>query len=130
MNSLCQHYFDHNFLSRYYIEQTTGGATGGVIPSKPSFDIARVQPDSSYDKIKVTWKPNVGGGNPGSHFFVQHRKKGEPSFVDSPPVINEDTFEVAGLDPNAQYEIRVVSVDGDKNTESEVQYYNTADGGL
>jgi hypothetical protein len=116
-------------FSRYYIEQKTGGESGGTIPSKPSFDIARIQSDSSYDKIKVTWKPNVGG-NPGSHFYVQHRKKGEPKFSDSQHIINEDAYEVSGLDPNEQYEIRVVSVDGENNTPSEVQYYNTADGGL
>ena len=112
----------------YYVEQTTG-ASGSVIPDIPYFSIDRADSENGgYGKAKVTWKPNFTG-TPGSHFFVQHRKKGESQYLNSEPQINDDTIVVGSLEPNEEYEFRVVSVDGDLETASTSQFFDASGGG-
>lgn len=116
----------------YYIEGTTNavgafGADEHLSPDKPNFDYEIIPNESLHNKVKITWKPNVSGQNPGSHFYVQYRKKGESSFVNADPVINEEFSEVGGLEPDTDYEFRVVSVDGLKETPSENKLLRTSD---
>jgi neuronal cell adhesion molecule len=112
----------------YYIEQTTGLGGGGVVPDAPFFNIDRVPSENGLGKAKVTWIPNYSG-TPGSHFLVEYRKKGMPSFERTNPQINEDNVEISGLEPNEDYEFRVVSVDGVNETPSAIQSFETKDGG-
>ena len=112
----------------YYIEQTTG-ASGSVIPDVPLFNIDRAYSENGgYGKANVTWKPNYSG-TPGSHFFVQHRKKGESQYLNSEPQINDDTIVVGSLEPDEEYEFRVVSVDGELETASASQLFIPSGGG-
>jgi hypothetical protein len=67
--------------------------------------------------------------NPGSHFFVRYRKKGEPSFVNSHPTINEEYAEVGPLETDEAYEFQVVAVDGEYETPSPSVYVATSDNG-
>lgn len=78
--------------------------------------------------MKVKWQPNFSG-NPGSHFYAQYRKKGEPSWQNSDPQINEEFVEIKGLETGSPYEIRVVSVDGTEETESASQLIETSESG-
>lgn len=43
--------------------------------------------------------------------------------------ISDDTIEVGGLEPDEEYEFRVVSVDGNHETASAVQRFDTTGGG-
>ena len=111
------------FLS-YYIEQTTGlGVGGGGPPDTPFFIIEKVQSESQLGAAKVTWIPNLAG-TPGSHFIVEYRKQGEPSYLRTNPQINEDNVEISGLE-TANYEFRVISVDGENETPSVSQLFET-----
>lgn len=115
-----------NFFS-YYIEQTTGAA-GSVQPDKPAFNIQHSESENGFGKAKVQWRPNYGG-TPGSHFYVKYRKNGEPNFEKTEPQINDDTIVVGSLEPNQEYEFRVVSVDGEYEVESEPQKFDASGGG-
>lgn len=59
-------------------------------------------------------------GNPGSHFYVQYRKDMETQFLSSDEELNEDSIVVRGLEPDFTYDFRVVAVDGDQQTPSEI----------
>lgn len=111
----------------YYIEQTTAAA-GSAVPDVPYFNIERGNSENGYGKAKLVWQPNYSGV-PGSHFYVQYRKKGKPDFESSKAQISDDTIEVGGLDPDEEYEFRVVSVDGNYETPSAVQRFDTTGGG-
>ncbi|CRL00919.1 CLUMA_CG014272, isoform A [Clunio marinus] len=112
----------------YYIEQTTQ-ASAGDKPDKASFEIQKVPSDGAYDKVKINWRPNFAG-KPGSHFYVKYREVGQPKYESMDPVISEDFTEVGGLSGNADYEFRVVSVDGKEETESEAKLFSTSDSGV
>lgn len=99
-----------------------------AVPDKPSLYIERVQTDNGNGKAKVTWVPNVSG-TPGSHFYVEYRKVGKPSYEKTEPQTNLDNIEVGGLDPDTEYEFRVVSVDGTFETPSSPQRFDTSGGG-
>jgi neuronal cell adhesion molecule len=114
--------------SSYYIEQTTGSAAGGAIPDRPYFNIDTQPSENGFGKAKVTWIPNFSG-TPGSHFYVQYREKGAPSFTVMDAPINEDNVEISGLEPNQEYEFRVVSVDGQHETPSAIKGFDTNDSG-
>jgi neuronal cell adhesion molecule len=124
-----QHFqkFNLKISFSYYIEQTTG-AEGFVRPEKPNFNVEKVESENGYGKAKVHWKPNYAG-TPGSHFYVKYRKIGEPTFQTTPNKINDDTIEVPSLEPDEKYEIRVVSVDGNFETESASQTFYSSVGG-
>lgn len=116
------------FLFSYYIEQTTG-ANGSVVPDVPNFSIESFDPENDgYGKAKITWKP-VYDGNPGSHFYVQYRKKGEPKFLISEPETDNDTIIVGSLESHEEYEFQVVSVDGNLHTASASQFFDATGGG-
>lgn len=66
---------------------------------------------------------------PGSHFYVKYRVKNQANYLSSEPQINEDNIEIGGLEPNKEYEFRVVAVDGNFETPSAVQIFDTSDTG-
>lgn len=59
----------------------------------PYFGIDKANSDNGFGKARVTWRPNYAG-KPGSHFYVQYRKVGEPSYLPTDPQISEDHVEV------------------------------------
>lgn len=115
------------FTFSYYIEQTSATALSAK-PDVPNFGIDRAESENGFGKAKVIWRPNYAG-TPGSHFYVQYRKKGEPTFLKTEPQINEDHIIVGSLEPNEQYEFRVVSVDGDYDIPSAIQQFDASGGG-
>lgn len=115
-------------LYSYYIEQTTASTASAVAPDIPSFRIDPLQSENGFGKVKVTWEP-ILSGTPGSHFYVKYRIKGKPQFESTPPQINEDNIEIGGLDADREYEFRVVAVDGNFESPSAIQIFNTSGGG-
>lgn len=115
-------------FSSYYIEQTTASTASAVAPDVPYFKIDPLQSDNGFGKVKVTWEPNTAG-TPGSHFYVKYRIKHKPLFESTPPQINEDNIEIGGLEANQEYEFRVVAVDGNFETPSAIQVFDTSGGG-
>lgn len=73
----------------------------------------------------MTWYPNNDGGKPGSHFFVKYRMKGESQWLVSDPEIINDRTTIRGMQPDTNYEFRVVAVDGEHMTESGTQDVDT-----
>lgn len=84
----------------------------------PQFGWDRLPSDNGLANIQVTWYPNNDNGNPGSHFFVKYRLKGESQWLISDPEIINDRTTIRGLQPDMNYEFRAVSVDGVHMTES------------
>lgn len=102
----------------YYTECDTN-RQALIPPSRPKFKYIVMNPDSGYARIKVTWQPQIEG-NPGSHFYVQYKKTMDTQFLSSEEELNEDSIVIGGLDPEFTYDFRVVAVDGNHETPSEV----------
>ena len=90
-----------------------------MAPDAPTFTWTQLL-DNDMPVIKVTWLPNVDG-NPGSHFYVQYRRKGETIFEKSAEEFDEEFLVLRGFDTGQIYEMRVVSVDGDLSTASQIE---------
>ena len=111
----------------YYIERSTRNGNA-YPPDKPQFTWNQVEMENSMPALKITWHPNVDG-QPGSHFFVQFRRKGETIFEKSEDEFDENFLFLRGLEPNQLYEIRIVVVDGDFFTESHIEELEMYAGG-
>lgn len=95
------------------------------MPDQPYFAWEQEPNENGQADIKVIWQPNLEG-KPGSHFFVKYRVKGENQWLMTDPVLYENHHTVHGLDPDTNYEFRVVSVDGEFQTESLSQEVDTS----
>jgi hypothetical protein len=73
----------------------------------------------------VIWVPNVDNGKSGSHFFAKYRIKDHSEWITTDPELDHNFIDVRGLDPDAQYEFKVVAVDGEYMTESESKIVST-----
>merc|ERR1711884_519830 len=102
----------------YYTECDTN-RQAVIPPSRPKFKYIVMTPESGYARIKVTWQPQIEG-NPGSHFYVQYKKRSDTQFLSSEEELNLDSIVIGGLDPEYTYDFRVVAVDGVHETPSEV----------
>lgn len=102
----------------YYTECDTN-RQALIPPSRPKFKYVVLHPENGHARIKVTWQPQIEG-NPGSHFYVQYKKTMETQFLSSDEELNEDSIVVRGLEPDYTYDFRVVAVDGNHETPSEV----------
>lgn len=112
------------FAGSYFIEAKT--STGSPAPPDvPQFGWDRLPSDNGLANIEVKWYPNNDAGRPGSHFFVKYRLKGESQWLVSDPEITNDRTTIRSLEPDQNYEFRVVSVDGDYLTESGTQDVDT-----
>ena len=58
-----------------FIEKATRGEEE-IIPDPPHFSWAPKEDNEGNTFIRITWLPSFSSGKPGSHFFVQYRKKG------------------------------------------------------
>ncbi|CAG0904351.1 unnamed protein product, partial [Darwinula stevensoni] len=94
----------------YFIEVSTN-EDGESQPDPPTFTWEHLASDGGLASIRVYWIPNTDG-EPGSHFFIQYRKRGESIYLETEKEYYEDFIDMKGLDPGEVYEIRVVSVDG------------------
>ncbi|XP_049962681.1 neuroglian [Schistocerca serialis cubense] len=108
----------------YFLEQRTRGPAD-ITPGVPRFTWTRLPSDNGYASVRVNWVPDIADGRPGSHFFVKYRQKGETMFQETSREMNEDYLIVRGLIPGEIYEFVVVSVDGERQTESEPEEVET-----
>ncbi|KFB42062.1 AGAP000720-PA-like protein [Anopheles sinensis] len=106
-----------------HIERATSSGVG-MPPDVPNFSWANLPSDNGLANIKVIWQPALGG-KPGSHFFVKYRIKDESNWQTTDPELYENYHIVHGINPNHLYEFRVVSVDGEHQTESATQEVDT-----
>jgi len=78
------------YLHSYFIEQKTRTSQR---PDIPQFTWETVPVENGYSHVKITWLPNLNG-NPGSHFFVKYKLKGETIFLSTEPEFQSNTIEV------------------------------------
>lgn len=104
----------------FYVEKRTA-AESFAAPGVPRLGIGRLVPENGKVGIRVTWKPNVESGLPGSGFYVKYRRTGESFFQSTPISYSLDPIVVEGLTPGETYDIKVVSVDGSHHTESHTE---------
>lgn len=107
----------------YFIERKTQ-TVGETKPDIPLFTWSRLPTQNGLATIRVDWLVNPNG-KPGSHFFVKYRLHGEPMFQKTEEEINENYLEVPALQPNEEYEFKVVAVDGNNFAESAIQEVST-----
>ena len=93
-------------------------------PSMPDFYESRSYPLNGYVRVKITWQPHIEG-EPGSHFYVQYKKAMETQFLSTQEELNLDSITIGGLEPDTDYDFRVVAVDGNHETPSETKTINT-----
>ncbi|CAG0896608.1 unnamed protein product, partial [Cyprideis torosa] len=94
----------------YFIERSTNPA-GEAQPETPNFTWEHVHQDEGLAAVRIRWLPNMQG-TPGSHFYVQYRKRGETLYQRTEDELYEDFKVVDSLQPGEVYEFRVVAVDG------------------
>ncbi|KAG7203224.1 hypothetical protein KM043_010327 [Ampulex compressa] len=109
----------------YFIEQRTRVSQR---PDVPHFTWKTISKENGYSNVQVIWQPNLNG-NPGSHFFVKYKLKGETISLETDPEFQSNTIEVRGLQSGEVYVMSIVAVDGDYMTESESQEVETSSGG-
>lgn len=110
----------------YFIETKTNKKAESA-PDVPDLLWARLPDVGGKAGIRVTWVPAVEG-HPGSHFFVQYKKKGDTHWESTALEENQDTVTIHGLELGSLYELKVIAVDGDFHTASKIEEIET--GGL
>ncbi|KAL3268610.1 hypothetical protein HHI36_007716 [Cryptolaemus montrouzieri] len=70
-----------------------------------------------YVTTKITWIPDIDK-NPGSHFYVKYKMKEAPDYFTTEPELKNDFMFLRYFDACKNYEIIVVAVDGEFETES------------
>ena len=113
----------------YFIEETTRGDED-TIPDVPDLNYYRLPDDEGKSGVRVIWLPHIESDRPGSHFYVQYRRKGETQFESTPMEEENDFILVRGLEPSAIYEFRVVAVDGKHQTPSRLLEVNAGSLGI
>ncbi|XP_023211020.1 neuroglian-like [Centruroides sculpturatus] len=101
--------------------------TGGLAPDVPDLVWSRLPDVGGKAGIRVTWVPAVDG-HPGSHFFVQYKKKGDTQWESTAIEENQDSVTIHGLELGSLYELKVIAVDGGFQTASKIEEIET--GGL
>lgn len=69
-----------------------------------------------YVTTRIIWIPDIG--NPGSHFYVKYKVKGALDYVVTEPEFRNDFMLLKQFDACQNYDIIVVSVDDEFETES------------
>lgn len=72
---------------RYFIERNTK-PLGYHKPGVPKFEWEPIR-DTKAASVRVHWIPSEDG-KPGSHFYVKYKKRGETTYLKTPPEKNED----------------------------------------
>lgn len=109
----------------FYIEDTTKTSRK---PDVPIFRWENVPNDNRYATVRIIWLPNRYG-YPGSHFFVTYRAYHHPHQLQTDPQFQSDEVDIQGLQAGETYEMRVIAVDGEYMTASDVQLvYTSSDG--
>lgn len=104
----------------FFIDRKTGSGSVAV-PDRPDFTWELNPTENGLTEVRVKWLPNFTYNKPGSHFYARYRIKGTTRWIETDAVIDDDFVYIRGLQPDDTYEFSVVSVDGDKLSESEAQ---------
>ncbi|XP_052866871.1 neuroglian isoform X2 [Anopheles cruzii] len=107
----------------FHIERATLSSVG-MPPDVPNFSWENLPSDNGLANVKVMWLPPLGGKT-GSHFYVKYRIKDQSAWQMTDAEVYENFLVVRGINPNHLYEFRVVSVDGEYETESATQEVDT-----
>lgn len=118
------HFFMFFSLS-YFIEQKTRTSQR---PDVPLFTWEAIPKENGYSNVRIIWQLNLNG-NPGSHFFVKYKLKGETISLKTEPEYLSNTIEIRGLQSGETYVMSVVAVDGNYFAESEPQEIETSSEG-
>ncbi|XP_067119925.1 neuroglian-like isoform X2 [Centruroides vittatus] len=110
----------------YFIETKTNKKAESA-PDVPDLVWSRLPDVGGKAGIRVTWVPAVDG-HPGSHFFVQYKKKGDTQWESTAIEENQDSVTIHGLELGSLYELKVIAVDGGFQTASKIEEIET--GGL
>ena len=113
----------------YFIEESTRG-DDDTVPDQPTFETNRLPEDNGKSGVRVTWLPSLANNRPGSHFYVQFRRKGETQWESTPMEEENDFIIVRGLEPTSIYDFRVISVDGKHQTPSKKRELDPAAHGI
>lgn len=80
-----------------------------------------IQPvDACLVKTRIQWVPDIDN-NPGDSFYVKYRIRGEKEYLQTALIANEDFVIIDQFNACRNYELLLVAVDGNFETESEVQ---------
>lgn len=112
------------FFFSYFIEQKTL-PLGSYEILKPEFALSKLPSQNGYARLKVQWRPS-SDGHSGSHFYAKYRKENSKGWTTTKPEESDDNLEIDGLDPDSNYEVKVVAVDGKSFAESEAQSIYTS----
>ncbi|XP_077547620.1 neuroglian-like [Haemaphysalis longicornis] len=107
----------------YFVEARTGDPLDRL-PDVPDFTWVLLPGGKDKEEVQVTWLPAMKG-YPGSHFYVQYRRKGGETWETSMSEEYEDKITIHGLEKGAVYEIRVVAVDGKHERSSMIKEVDT-----
>ncbi|XP_077545441.1 neuroglian-like isoform X1 [Haemaphysalis longicornis] len=107
----------------YFVEARTGDPSDRL-PDVPDFTWVLLPGGKDKEEVQVTWLPAIKG-HPGSHFYVQYRRKGDETWEASMEEEYEDKTIVHGLEKGALYEMRVVAVDGKHERPSVIKEVDT-----
>lgn len=106
--------FLFNFSAGYELKTNTASP-----PTKPSLSMKLI--DENSGTVRVKWMPQKDG-NPGSKFYVKYCISSTEECEKSIEVIYDD-FTTVILAPKITYDVSVVSIDGEFETESDIQKY-------
>ncbi|XP_033310164.1 neuroglian isoform X1 [Bombus bifarius] len=109
----------------YFIEQKTRTSQQ---PDIPQFTWEAIPKENGYSNVRIIWQLNLNG-NPGSHFFVKYKLKGETISLHTEPEYQSNTIEIRGLQSGEVYVMSVIAVDGNYFTESDPQEVETSSEG-
>ncbi|KAH9364492.1 hypothetical protein HPB48_000484 [Haemaphysalis longicornis] len=107
----------------YFVEARTGDPSDRL-PDVPDFTWVLLPGGKDKEEVQVTWLPAIKG-HPGSHFYVQYRRKGDETWETSMEEEYEDKTIVHGLEKGALYEMRVVAVDSKHERPSVIKEVDT-----
>ncbi|CAH0554980.1 unnamed protein product [Brassicogethes aeneus] len=114
----------NDFDDDYFVfnETETGKIVRGTTTKKPKTTTKKI--DTTHDPCivdcMITWMPDVDDV-PGEHFYVKYRQRGLKDFNTTDPIKNEDFVILKKFNGCQSYEIVLVTVDGDHETESDLQ---------
>ncbi|VVC24599.1 Hypothetical protein CINCED_3A009632 [Cinara cedri] len=104
----------------FFIErQTKPSLPEGTLLDKPDFSTDHIPNNTTFDTVRVTWKPKLDS-NPGSHFFVKYKLKGSNLYESTKPEYDKNFIDVSGLVSGELYEFVVVAQDGEIIRESDI----------
>ena len=92
-------YQHHYAIYSYFVEQQTRASQK---PDEPHFTWETFPKENGYSNVRVIWHPNLNG-NPGNHFFVKYKLKGETIALQSAEEYLTNIIEVSESKANENH---------------------------